>query len=344
MFNVVLGRGGGLGGHLANSCGSRVLCCNKLNVEKQLSDSSFDLNSDDVSERNLAVAEFDRLNQELIKIAKATNPREAGLAFGIRQMLLSTKNGLEIRRMELMKNKGGEKLTDAEMTFTREQWAKEKKLMQEQSELKEKKMQEDFDAALKLKEKEYQDLLAKRGAVEVSAAKAKSRQEVLKQKGKDLADKLRSNKQSGFYSDPFLVGKTLNFVLDTVADLVEAGADLASAIDKFVSDNRIQSRRKMVEDAIFDHLNRQDKRSKAIDTINEIAADTEAKTITKDNEVKDEVCKVVREKPIISKFSKGFMSNIMQSVTRKNKVVPLGGRRKKSKKGKSRKIKKYRKV
>lgn len=266
-----------------------VIALAKLNVEKQLSDSSFDLNSDDVSERNLAVAEFDRLNQELIKIAKATNPREAGLAFGIRQMLLSTKNGLEIRRMELMKNKGGEKLTDAEMTFTREQWAKEKKLMQEQSELKEKKMQEDFDAALKLKEKEYQDLLAKRGAVEVSAAKAKSRQEVLKQKGKDLADKLRSNKQSGFYSDPFLVGKTLNFVLDTVADLVEAGADLASAIDKFVSDNRIQSRRKMVEDAIFDHLNRQEKRSKAIDAINEIAADTEAKTITKDMVLKNAI-------------------------------------------------------
>ncbi len=68
-----------------------------------------------------------------------------------------------------------------------------------------------------------------------------------------------------------------------------------------------------------------------------------SKTITKDNEVKDEVCKVVREKPIISKFSKGFMSNIMQSVTRKNKVVPLGGRRKALRKRKSRKIKKYRK-
>jgi DNA polymerase III epsilon subunit-like protein len=68
-----------------------------------------------------------------------------------------------------------------------------------------------------------------------------------------------------------------------------------------------------------------------------------SKTITKDNEVTDEVCKVVREKPIISKFSKGFMSNIMQSVTRKNKVVPLGGRRKALRKRKSRKIKKYRK-
>jgi hypothetical protein len=69
-----------------------------------------------------------------------------------------------------------------------------------------------------------------------------------------------------------------------------------------------------------------------------------SKTITKDEEVRDEVCRVVeREKPIISKFSKGFMSNIMQSVTKKNKVVPIGGRRKKSKKGKSRKIKKYRK-
>jgi DNA polymerase III epsilon subunit-like protein len=68
-----------------------------------------------------------------------------------------------------------------------------------------------------------------------------------------------------------------------------------------------------------------------------------SKTITKDNEVTDEVCKVVREKPIISKFSKGFMSNIMQSVTRKNKIVPLGGRRKALRRKKSRKIKKYRK-
>ena len=68
-----------------------------------------------------------------------------------------------------------------------------------------------------------------------------------------------------------------------------------------------------------------------------------SKTITKDNEVTDEVCKIVREKPIISKFSKGFMSNIMQSVTRKNKIVPLGGRRKALRRKKSRKIKKYRK-
>ena len=69
-----------------------------------------------------------------------------------------------------------------------------------------------------------------------------------------------------------------------------------------------------------------------------------SKTITKDEEVTDKVCRLVeREKPIISKFSKGFMSNIMQSVTRKNKVVPLGGRRRRNKKCKSRKIKKYRK-
>jgi len=62
-----------------------------------------------------------------------------------------------------------------------------------------------------------------------------------------------------------------------------------------------------------------------------------------DNDKKIDLIEIQREKPIISKMSQNFVSNLMQPFTRKNKVVPLGGRRKALRKRKSRKIKKYRK-
>ena len=49
------------------------------------------------------------------------------------------------------------------------------------------------------------------------------------------------------------------------------------------------------------------------------------------------------DKQVVSKFSSSFVSKMMSPFTRKNKVVPVGGRRRKSRKGKSRKVKRNKK-
>ena len=51
----------------------------------------------------------------------------------------------------------------------------------------------------------------------------------------------------------------------------------------------------------------------------------------------------IDDKPIVSKFSSSFVSKVMSPFTRKNKVAPAGGRRKKSRKGRSRKVKRNKK-
>lgn len=263
----------------------------KLNVEKKISELE-GWDSQDAAEREATMIEFDKLNADLLNIAKAANPREAGLAFNIRQMVLSMGNdGLKMRRMELMKQKGGEPLSESDLNFTREQWAKEKALIEKKSELEKQALQDRFDAEIKAEQEKYQKLLEQKEKLKGAKLEIKNRQEALKQKGKEFADKLRKGAIKGTYSDPFLIGQSLNFVINRVADIVESGFTLAAAIDKYVAENKIESRRQKVEDAIFDHLNRQDKREKAIELINQQIADTNSKTITKEmvdnNSIKD---------------------------------------------------------
>lgn len=264
-----------------------IISLHKLEVERQIADIKSD-NTDPIA----AIADLDPLYQKIKDIAKASNPREAGTAFGIRQMLVSMgQDGLKIMRMEMMKDKGGKPLTENEMKFTAEQFAKEKELIEKKAELEKQQLQDKFDAELKAQAEAYKKLQEAKVSVEGAAKKAKSRQERLKESGKDFADKLRSGKISGAMSDPFLVGKGLNLIIDKVADLVEGGATLAAAIDKYVSDNRLQSKRKVIEDAIFDHLDRAEKRQKANDKLDEIIGESQANTITKEmtdaNVIKD---------------------------------------------------------
>ncbi len=80
---------------------------------------------------------------------------------------------------------------------------------------------------------------------------------------------------------------------------------------------------------------------------NKMATDlvnTSLSICTKKIETGIEEC--LKKKPLISKFSQGFVSGLMAPLTRKNKIVPIiGGRKKKTKRrrNKSIKVKKYRK-
>lgn len=262
----------------------------KLNVDKKINELD-GWDSQDATERQMALLEFDKLNNDLINIAKAANPREAGLAFNIRQMILSMgEDGLKMRRMDLA-NKKGEPLSESDMKFTREQWLKEKELNEKKNELEKQALKDEFDSKLKEQEDKYNKLLKQKEKVKEAQINLKNRQELLKQKGKELADRLRKGIVKGTYSDPFLIGQSLNLVITKVADLVEGGFSLAAAIDKYVSENKLESKRQKIEDAIFDHINRQELREKSINSISEEVANTGAKKITKEmvsnNSIKD---------------------------------------------------------
>ena len=73
---------------------------------------------------------------------------------------------------------------------------------------------------------------------------------------------------------------------------------------------------------------------------NQMARDLVSTSITictKQLETEVEECQ--REMPLVAKFSRGFVSKIMSPFTRKNKVVPMGGRKKRSIKRKRRTMK-----
>ena len=192
--------------------------------DAKLRDLEADRDSDSKTIRTAAQAKYEALKTDLLNIAKAVNPSEAGRAFNLRQLeakIINPDNGLAIRRMELSKAKGGESLTDEEKAWTADHWAKEKELLEREHELKVQGMQEKFDKEIADLHKEYQD---KNNQVK------SQREKLLSQKGKDVADKIRKLKiKSGQLNVDFSLG-TWNLAIEGVAKLVEGGATIAEAI------------------------------------------------------------------------------------------------------------------
>lgn len=259
-----------------------IINLSKLYTENKIAEIK-DWDGDSAEDRLSAMQDLEPLWQHLQNIAKAANPREAGTAFGIRQMLVSMgADGLKISRMRLMKDKGGEKLSEADMKFTAEQFSKEKQLLEQQHELEKTKLKESFDNEIKAQKDKYESLLSEKAKLEIHGERAKTRAEKLQQSGKAFADKLRSGKISGAKSDPFLLSTSLNFIIDRVADIVEGGTSLAAAIDKYVSENNLQKKRAAIENAILDHIDRTEKRSNAVEKLDKIISDSGSTKITKE--------------------------------------------------------------
>lgn len=107
--------------------------------------------STDLIQRLAAQTEFANLNADLYNVVRVTNPEgEAGRAFAILQSEVANdpEHGLQIRRMDLMKSKGGEPLTEKDLEFTAEQWEKERAIIERENELNIQKMKEKFDKEL----------------------------------------------------------------------------------------------------------------------------------------------------------------------------------------------------
>lgn len=224
---------------------------------------------DEIMRQN-AAKEFADFNQELYKIVQVNNPEgEAGRAFGLLQAEIASdeEHGLKIRRMDLQGSKGGGKLSEQDLQYTAAKWEEERKLIARENELKQKAIVEKFEKAIaKLKEEK------------APATAKEKREKLLKQSGKDFADKLREGKIKGTYATFPGVPQAINLVIEGIAQLVEGGATLAQAISDYVKANKIQDEEKF-KDNFFGVLGKHEKMAEAYQSIEKLA-DAGAKGIT----------------------------------------------------------------
>ena len=249
-------------------------------------------NSSNEIERLAGSVAFDALNDDLISIAKALNPQEAGRAFAFRQSEIRNDPdyGLQIRRMELMKA-NGEPLSDEDMKWTQEQWNKERELLTKEHELRMQGQQQEFEKKIEQIRKEYEEKLK-----QASGNKKQTiREKTLSQKGKDIADQIRRLKtDKGSTKIDFSLG-TWDLAVEGIAKLVEAGSTIAEAIDSLIKDGTIgfktDKEREKFEGAFVRGLTDAARRENAINEIKKLADESKSSTITNDmvskNHIKD---------------------------------------------------------
>lgn len=240
--------------------------------------------SEDQAKRTGALLEYEQYKNDLITIAKAANPQEAGRAFNIRQLeakVIDENNGLQIRRMEFMKDKGGEKLTPEEMEWTANQWEKEKDIMRREQELKEKGMQESFDKQMQQLQRDYENKLKDAGKEPKYPSTKKDK--TLSQKGKDIADQIRKLKSDKGTLQADITFGLRDLAVEAVAKLVEAGATIAEAIGKVLQDTKYAGLGKgELENHILGGLDRQDAKTAAFERIKSHAENNKVSDVTTD--------------------------------------------------------------
>lgn len=272
-----------------------------------------DWGSEDDITRLRALDDWKKTNEDLLAISKALNPSEAGRAFGYRQSesMLDPENGLTTRRMELMDAKGGERLTDEEMEWTSEMWDKEKELIEREHQAREDSLKESFIAQVQKLQDEF-DKRIKQSRGGAPRTKSEKRENVLKQGGKDFADKLRSGKLKGTYATIPGFPQAVNLVIEAVAQIVEKGATLAQAISDYAKNNDIKDEDAFREN-FLDVIEKRDKGNESFDKMKEDVELNKVNGITKEvvkkNYIRDYVNAHVGEhetKDILSEATKGL--------------------------------------
>jgi broad specificity phosphatase PhoE len=257
----------------------------KAETDSRINNTVDRMASEDQSKRTGALLEYEQYKNDLITIAKAANPQEAGRAFNIRQLeakVIDENNGLQIRRMDFMKAKGGEKLTAEEMEWTANQWEKEKDVMRRDQELKEKGMQEAFDKQMQQLQRDYEKKLKDVGK-EKKAPTAKT-ERTLSQKGKEVADKLRKGLKSdkGTLQADITLGLK-DLAVEAVAKLIEGTADIAQAIVEVLKDAKFKGLTKEdLTNHILGILDRQENKAAAFEKIKDHAELNKVSDVTTD--------------------------------------------------------------
>lgn len=235
------------------------------------------LNSDDATERNAALLEAEPLEQDLVNIARVTNPEgEAGRAFNILQSLakLDPNNWLKLMRMKISRAKGGEPLTPEEQAWTEQKFNEYKEAQRQENLVREQAMKDDFDKKISDLEAQLKD--------KSTPANKTTKEKTLSQSGKDLADKIRKLKiQKGDTAIDVTFGLR-NLAVEAVAQLVEQGAKLGDAIKKVLSDEKFKD---IPEDYLTGHivegLNKKSP-EETLDAIKEYAKENDLTDVSKE--------------------------------------------------------------
>lgn len=254
----------------------------KRQTEQKIKSTQKHLDSDNHIELMAAVSEVEGYEADLLTAAKAINPREAGTAFGFRAS--ESRNdpdyGLQIRKMQLIRSKGGEQLTDSERSWLQKQWAKEKEIMQQEAALREQGMQEEFDKRIEQLKKAYETQLQKKRAGKPTEKQSRVvRHQALSKKGKEIADKIRQFKtpKDGLKMD-FSLG-TWDLAVEGIAQLVEKGVTVIDAIDTMIKEKKIAFKtdkdREAFEDKFAGMLDRSELRDGALEKLKEFSDETD---------------------------------------------------------------------
>lgn len=275
-----------------------------LQAETENRINALDISTEDVADRASLMVKHGALLNDMLAIAKAAQPREAGTAFGLRnrevKLGFNTDAGLKSRRIELIKANGGEPLTKEQNKFTSELWEQEKSLLLKENELKQKSMQEAFDTEISRLEKDYQEKLKKQG--KNPNKEQEKTEKLLSQKGKEWADKIRSGKITGLKSDPIGFSVAFNAALDVIAAAVEKGATIGEAISKYIEDNyknKVEDGNKFKKD-VEEFINRIGSKDEAISKIKDFADIIGDKTVTNE----------MVSKKLISQFVDSFIGEV----------------------------------
>jgi len=201
-------------------------------------------------------------------------------------ILLEDNNGLQVMRADLESRNFGKPLSDEQKQMTAAFWEEQKEALLKEQELQIQDLREQAQLQLEQVKAEYESKLKKQSK-ETPTEKKKS--EIIKKSADEIAALIRKgiNKDAAF-SDPLLVGQGMNLVLEGVAKLVEQVGSLAGAIAKYIEDNpKFKGKEKDIEDAIFNHINLQDKKEKAIEGIDKLGEKTITKEMVENKYIKD---------------------------------------------------------
>lgn len=287
----------------------------KRQTESKIEQSKEGLESDNEIDRLSAMAELENYENDLLNVGKASFKREAGTAFGYRQSetKMDENYGLQIRRMRLMKANGGEKLSPADMDWTKNQWEKEKEIMKKEQEINERQLKESFDKKIAELEDKYKNKEKLKTVINKSL-----KQKTLSQSGKEVANIIRNLKLKGTKLD-FTLG-TWNIAIEGVARLVEAGSTVAEAIESLIRNGEIsfatENDKDMFENEVTARIINLGNRDKSLNKIREIANDTGSTTISNE----------MVSKGFIKDFVNSFIgevdkSEVLNEATRELKTI-----------------------
>lgn len=216
------------------------------------------------------------------------------LNFAQSEIRLDPEHGLQIRRMQFMKAKGGEALTPEEMQWTKDKWAEEQDIAKREAILREEKMKEDFDNRVADMQKQYEDKLNKVSTnsktTKLTIEKRKSVADSIRKAAENFEKFGKAKGAEGAEIQGVDIKKMIADGMRYVADKIEEGKlelpdIITNAIIKYGKGNESELKKKINEELLnagIDESLLVDRKKAAIDKIKKFAKENETKEITND--------------------------------------------------------------